>query len=39
VTTVDSEIQTWLWDTNFSNIQYEKAYIPAFVGSADTVQE
>ena len=41
VTTIDSEIQTWLRDTNFSNIQIWKgsACIPAFVGSPDTVHE
>ena len=44
-TTIDCEIQTWLLDTNFSNIQYGKlkaamcTCLPAFVGSLDTAQE
>jgi len=43
VTTIDSEIQTWLPDTNFSNIQIWKgsngACIAAFLEFPDTVQE
>ena len=42
VTTIDGEIQTWLPDTNFNNIQIWKGsnvrmHIPVFVGSLDTV--
>ena len=43
VTTIDGEIQTWLPDTNFSNIQKWKgsngACIAAFLESPDAVQE
>jgi len=45
VTTIDGKIQTWLPDTNFSNIQIWKGSklmctcIPVFIESPDTVQE